>query len=605
MTESQFITENEKQWEALEQLLKWKIKDPKKLSDIFAKVSNDLAYAQTYFPRRSVTLYLNDLVGRLFDAMKARRKYNFLRSILNYFGHILPTEIIRNRKAFLLSMLVFFLATAVGVYSTIQEADFPRHILGNEYVAMTNSNIEAGDPMAVYKSGTRWDSFIGITMNNILVSFYAFAFGILGTLGTFFVLIKNGIMLGAFQTMFYQKDLLAESMLTIWIHGTIEISSIIIAGAAGIILGNSILFPKSLSRMESLKLGATRAMYILISTLPLFIIAGSFEGFVTPMTEVDNAFKLGIIIVSAVFILLIYVIYPYFYYRSGQYNPASNLHTNKAQVYANNVELSTDKYSIKYAFQEIGADIGTLFSKVIIPVGIFLIGFTYLFLLWKSQELFTLDAKYNQFSWSMGKELMLIAVLISSLYFFVCMYCLEKQVKINSRNVVSILTKHFLPLIIIALFNIVPLYFIPGHYGYLLIFIIPPAISVYVIKHLVATDDGLEALGSGIKIGYKSWGNFVVTSLLIVLALFLSRYSFNSIFNFIIQDVLSWHQFFEEGMKNQIFINSIGLIVYWVFFLPFTYLIYRSKADHMENALTSKDLEEKIIIFGNKKIRNA
>jgi uncharacterized membrane protein SpoIIM required for sporulation len=124
------------------------------------------------------------------------------------------------------------------------------------------------------------------------------------------MLLYNGIMLGAFQYFFYQKGLLLTSVLTIWIHGTLEISAIIIAGCAGLVLGNSILFPGTYSRLESLKLGAKKGLKIIVGLVPVFIMAGFLESFVTRLTEMPSIVKTGIIFLSAAFIIYYFIIYP-------------------------------------------------------------------------------------------------------------------------------------------------------------------------------------------------------------------------------------------------------------------------------------------------------
>lgn len=153
-------------------------------------------------------------------------------------------------------------------------------------------------------------SFLGITINNIMVSFNTFIFGLFTSFGTGLILLRNGIMVGAFQTFFYQQGFLAESMLAIWLHGTLEIWSIIIAGAAGIILGNGMLFPGTYTRMESFKRGARKGLKIIIGTIPVFIIAGFIEGFLTRHTHFPVYVRLGIIILSLAFIIFYYIYLP-------------------------------------------------------------------------------------------------------------------------------------------------------------------------------------------------------------------------------------------------------------------------------------------------------
>jgi uncharacterized membrane protein SpoIIM required for sporulation len=183
---------------------------------------------------------------------------------------------------------------------------------------MTLSNIEKGDPMAVYKEQGELNMFLGITINNIKVAFYAFIFGILFSVGSLMIIMRNAIMLGSFQYFFFEQGLGWESVRTIWIHGTIEISVIIIAGCAGMVLGNSILFPGTYTRLASFKKGMKNGVKIVVSTVPFFIIAGFLEGFVTRHTEMPDWLAILIIGSSLALIIFYYVIYPRQQYKKQQ-----------------------------------------------------------------------------------------------------------------------------------------------------------------------------------------------------------------------------------------------------------------------------------------------
>ena len=214
---------------------------------------------------------------------------------------------------------LFFFAL-VGAFSSANEGEFVRSILGDGYVNMTLENIEKGDPMAVYKQMGEFNMFLGITINNIRVALLAFSFGILLGVGTLYIMLRNGIMLGSFQYFFYEKGLLWESARTIWIHGTIEISVIIIAGCAGLVLANGMLFPGTYTRLESFKRGVKNGLKIMLSTVPFFIIAGFLEGFVTRHTEMPDAMAVLIILASLALILFYYVIYPIQLHKKEQKN---------------------------------------------------------------------------------------------------------------------------------------------------------------------------------------------------------------------------------------------------------------------------------------------
>jgi uncharacterized membrane protein SpoIIM required for sporulation len=311
MREAAFVRQNEEKWEALEQAIisgKSLLK-PDELADFFIQLTDDLGYAKTHFPQSNTTIYLNNLTAKVHQAIYRNKKEDKGR-LLRFWRYELPQVMYESQKPLLYSFLVFLTACLIGAVSAAHDESFVRLILGDSYVNMTLENIDRGDPMAVYKSMGRGDMFFAITVNNIKVSFMAFSMGVLLSLGTGFVLLQNGIMLGAFQYFFYQQGFLLPSFLTIWIHGTIEIASIIIAGAAGLVMGNSILFPGTYPRMESFKKGAKKGLKIVIGLVPLFIIAGFLESFVTRLTDWHWVPRLGIIVASAFFIIYYFVLYP-------------------------------------------------------------------------------------------------------------------------------------------------------------------------------------------------------------------------------------------------------------------------------------------------------
>jgi uncharacterized membrane protein SpoIIM required for sporulation len=118
-------------------------------------------------------------------------------------------------------------------------------------------------------------------------------------------------MLGAFQYFFYEKHLLLTSVLAIYLHGALELSAIVIAGGAGFVLGSSILFPGTYSRMASITEAAKRSLKIIIGLVPVFIVAASIESFVTRHYDtMPTALRASIISVSFSFIVWYFIIYP-------------------------------------------------------------------------------------------------------------------------------------------------------------------------------------------------------------------------------------------------------------------------------------------------------
>lgn len=310
MREAAFIKQNEKRWASFESMLNQpRPTHPDRLADYFIQLTDDLSYAQTHYPRSNTAVYLNNLAAKVHQAIYRNKKEDRNRMLV-FWKDELPRLYYEARRPLFYAFLIFVLSMVVGALSAAHDDTFVRLILGDAYVNMTLRNIEQGDPMAVYKGMHQSDMFFAITFNNIRVSFLAFALGLLLSVGSGLIMFYNGVMLGAFQYFFYQKGLLLTSFLTIWIHGTLEISAIVLAGAAGLVMGNSILFPGTYPRLESFRRGARRGLKMVIGLVPIFITAGFLESFVTRLTEWPSFVKLMIIGLSAFFIIYYFVIYP-------------------------------------------------------------------------------------------------------------------------------------------------------------------------------------------------------------------------------------------------------------------------------------------------------
>lgn len=310
MHEAQFLRRNAERWRAFEALLgEGKKVDADRLAEGFIALTDDLAYARTFYPKSQTTRYLNGLVAQVHQTIYRNKKEERGRFV-RFWKHELPLTVRAAHRELLVSLVIFTLALGIGALSAAGDRGFVRLIMGDGYVNMTLENIERGDPMAVYKQMNELDMFLSITLNNVRVSLLAFAAGVLFSFGTGFVLFQNGVMLGAFQYFFHEQGLLWTSLLVIYIHGALEISAIVIAGGAGLVMGGSLLFPGTYSRGRSFMRGARRGLKIVIGLVPVFIVAGFLEGFVTRHTEMPIALSLLIILGSLGFVVWYFVLYP-------------------------------------------------------------------------------------------------------------------------------------------------------------------------------------------------------------------------------------------------------------------------------------------------------
>ena len=315
MKETSFIDQNKTKWSRFEKLYASKSDDPEELSDLYMDITDDLSYAQTFYKRRTVRVYLNQLAQQVYTGVHKQKGESF-KKFFTVWQTSLPLEIYRSRKNLTFALVAFLIYTLIGAVTTHFNPDFPRIVMGDGYVEQTLENISRGNPLAIYESPDQLAMFIEITTNNMKVAFFTFFLGFFFTVGTHILTFYNGVMLGSFQYFFYLKGLLITSFLGIWIHGAFEISAIVLAAGAGITAGNGWLFPRSYTRLQSLQLSTKRGLKIMMSLVPFIIGAGFLESYVTHhYDDLPEWSKWILIFLSFSLILFVYVFYPIYIAR--------------------------------------------------------------------------------------------------------------------------------------------------------------------------------------------------------------------------------------------------------------------------------------------------
>jgi len=310
MKEITFLKRNATKWKEIENFLEHAyVKNPDKLADLFVELTDDLSYSRTFYPQSQTTDYLNDLAIQIHQEIY-KNKRERSRNIISFFRFEVPLLYWKHRWVMLFVFLFTLLSACIAVLSQMYDPDFANLILGPDYVAMTRMNIARGDPMGVYAGGSAFWGFAGITVNNIKVACMAAAGGFFVSVGSLFIIFRNGIMLGSFYYLFQEYGGIEEWWSFVWLHGTLEIWAIVCGGAAGVVIGNSILFPKSYSRWESFKKGSREGIRMLLGVFPLFIVAGFIEGYITRLSEMPVSFNYLIIGASLLFIVWYFIFYP-------------------------------------------------------------------------------------------------------------------------------------------------------------------------------------------------------------------------------------------------------------------------------------------------------
>ena len=310
MKEAAFIKINKSRWQRYEQ----KLNDistltPDSIAEIYINLTDDVSFASSHYPNSELYGYLNGLAVKFHHSIYQNKKEKKNRFITFWMTE-LPLVIANSHKQLLFSFIIFTVSVIIGALSQANDENFARLILSDAYVNMTLENIENGNPMGVYEETNPILMVLYIFFNNAIIAIKMFVYAIFTSIATCFFIVYNGIMLGCFQYFFYQEGVFLTSFLTIWIHGTLEISAIIIAGAAGLVLGNGLLFPGTYSRMASLRKAAIKGLKIGIGIIPVLLMAAIIESFVTRLFDMPVILKVLIITLSALFIFLYFVLYP-------------------------------------------------------------------------------------------------------------------------------------------------------------------------------------------------------------------------------------------------------------------------------------------------------
>jgi len=313
LREGLFIKKNKDRWQRVEQ---GSLLSADEMAKEFTQLVDDLAYAKTFYPNSRVTNYINTLASRIYIRIYQKRKEHS-NKLVSFFALDVPLTIGRHHLVMLFALGIFILFFSVGFFSSMHDESFVRTVLGDGYVDMTEKNIEEGNPFNVYSDSNPFSMWIRIMINNIMVSFSYFFRGILFGVPSITSLAKESIRLGAFEHMFYVKGLGGQAVVTVLLHGLLELTAIIITCGAGIIMGKSYLFAGTRKRIDSLKQGAKDGVKIVVGLVPIFIIAAFIEGFITRYYKMPLFMSVFMLAVCGIFIVWYFILYPIYLKRQA------------------------------------------------------------------------------------------------------------------------------------------------------------------------------------------------------------------------------------------------------------------------------------------------
>lgn len=263
----------------------------REFGQLYRRAAADLAIAREEVRDRRLVNYLNHLVGRAHGAIYRSEASGFA-AILNFFRYELPA-LFRKTFPYTLTSFLVFLCSALfaALVCTIDENFADRIIPGLRQDIAAHRNwteaINEANPLASTQ----------IQTNNIMVTFTAFAGGMLFGIGTLYVLFRNGLMVGMVITLCVRHRFW-DILIFISGHGVIELTAIFIAGGAGLMIGKALVMPGDFRRRDALVMNGIQAVKLIAGCIPMLVIAGIIEGFISP-ASISPAYKISISAASA------------------------------------------------------------------------------------------------------------------------------------------------------------------------------------------------------------------------------------------------------------------------------------------------------------------
>jgi uncharacterized membrane protein SpoIIM required for sporulation len=283
---SRWLEKRRAHWLRLEQLValsgrgsiaSLKSTELQELALLYRQSAADLATVREDPASKQLAVYLNQLLGRAHNLIYMGRRAN-RRGIWTFYKDIYPV-IFRQTFPDTFAAFVLFLAAAfAGMLMGIADSSFTRHFLGPGMVdtierhEMWTHSIVTIKPLASS----------AILTNNISVALSTFALGITAGIGTVWMMLLNGLMMGVVAVACWREGMSLPLWSFVAAHGVLELPAIFIAGGAGIGIAKGLLFPGSLPRRESLVRAGGRSVRLVLGTIPMLLVAGVVEGFVSP-----------------------------------------------------------------------------------------------------------------------------------------------------------------------------------------------------------------------------------------------------------------------------------------------------------------------------------
>jgi uncharacterized membrane protein SpoIIM required for sporulation len=305
MISTRWLEKRKPHWSKLESLLNQSAQgglkslsrsDLQELSLLYRQTAADLAAIREDRGSVHFARYINQLLVRAHNTIYSGHRAS-PKALFSFFVDTYPAAFRRNLKHCFLATLIFVVAGVVGAVLTYQNPDFKVKLLGPQMV----ETIDRHEMWTHSIVGIKPLASSAIMTNNMSVGFTTFALGITGGLGTIYMMAFNGLLIGVIGMACWLSGMSLQLWSFVAPHGVLELPAIFIAGGAGLRIAQGLLFPGVLPRRDSLAKAGVEAVQLLLGTIPILIIAGLIEAFVSPT---GLAVPLKFSMAAALFVLL-------------------------------------------------------------------------------------------------------------------------------------------------------------------------------------------------------------------------------------------------------------------------------------------------------------
>jgi uncharacterized membrane protein SpoIIM required for sporulation len=286
MISTRWIEKRRPHWNRLEQLVASSGRsgvaslsptDLQELALLYRQIAADLASVREDPTSSNLAQYLNQLLGRAHNMIYMGRKAE-RRNIYTFYRDTYPAIFRKTFAETSAAFLLFLFAAVAGALLSLSDPSFSLHVLGPRMIESIEQHKMWTDSIVTVKPVASSE----IMTNNLSVTIATFALGITAGLGTVYMLLVNGLLMGVVGVACWQGNMSLSLWSFVAPHGVLELPAIFIAGGAGLRVARGQLFPGALPRGESLVRAGKEATMLFLGTIPMLVIAGLIEGFISP-----------------------------------------------------------------------------------------------------------------------------------------------------------------------------------------------------------------------------------------------------------------------------------------------------------------------------------